>query len=80
VNQKEDEVIATTSVEDLMRQAPIAVAAYLTDAVVHIDAQFGKGYAEENPQLMAAFIRASAQAFHTAMMVESGERCHAGDR
>jgi hypothetical protein len=69
-----EHMAVTASVDTLMRQAPITVAGYLSGAVKYIDAQFGKGYAEENPQLMAAFIRASAQDFHTAMMVKSAER------
>lgn len=35
-----------------------------------LDEQFGEGYAEQNPQLLAAMIQASAQDFHSAMLIK----------
>lgn len=63
----------TGSVETLMRQAPITIAEYLSHAVKHIDEQFGDGYAKKNPELVGAFIQASALDFHTAITVKAAE-------
>lgn len=41
---------------------------YLKDAVLAIDAQFGEGYAKQNPMLVGAFIQTCAQDFHTRLM------------
>jgi hypothetical protein len=58
----------SAGVDTLMRRAPMTIADYMRDAVRFIDEQFGEGYAKQNPTLVAAFIQASAQDFHTAMM------------
>lgn len=58
----------SASISTLQWQAPETVAAYMREAVKHIDNYFGDGYAKQNPALVAAFIQASAQDFHTAMM------------
>lgn len=52
----------------LMRQAPATIALYLGEARKAIDAEFGEGYAKKNPDLLAAFVKASAQDFHSASM------------
>ena len=53
-----------------MFQAPDTIKEYLRKAKVSIDEEFGKGYAAKNPDLDAAFIRASAYDFNTAMVVK----------
>jgi hypothetical protein len=63
----------TASAETLMRQAPMTVALYLSEAIEAIDRKFGDGYAAKNPQLVAAFITACAQDFHTAVMAKTTE-------
>lgn len=57
----------TASAEQLMEQAPMTVAGYLIAAKRHINEQFGPGYAEKNPVLVAAFVQACAQDFETAL-------------
>jgi hypothetical protein len=51
-----------------MRQAWKTADTYLSAAVKCIDATFGPDYAKKNPQLVAAFINASAHDYHSATM------------
>lgn len=57
----------TASPQTLMDQAPKTVVGYMQDAVRYIDSEFGEGYAAKNPALVAAFIQACAQDFHTSI-------------
>lgn len=41
---------------------------YLKAAVWAIDSQFGKGFAQQNPALVGAFMQTCAQDFHTRLM------------
>jgi ABC-type taurine transport system substrate-binding protein len=52
----------------LVGQASKTVSDYLWDAKDSIDKVFGKGYAEKHPELVAAFIKASADDFNTAVL------------
>lgn len=54
--------------ENAMRQASLTAREYLRDGIAYIDEQLGEGYAENNPDLLAAFIRTAAQDYHTAMV------------
>lgn len=55
--------------ETLMRQASMTADQYMKDCARYIDEQFGDGYAQNHPELLAAMIQASAQDFHTACMI-----------
>ena len=44
----------------LLRQAPMTANEYLLSAIDHIDAKLGAGYAAKHPELIAAFMQASA--------------------
>jgi hypothetical protein len=46
--------------ETLMRQAPMTVHEYFTEAIEIIDKTFGEGYAEKHPALIGSFIQAAA--------------------
>jgi hypothetical protein len=50
-----------------MRQAPDTVALYLERAVNMIDGVFGKGYAKEHPELVAAFLQACQGDYMTSV-------------
>ncbi|MFY8352929.1 hypothetical protein AAEU29_20485 [Pseudoalteromonas sp. SSM20] len=49
----------SASLESLFKQGSIAASVYMSDAVVEIDKQFGEGFAEKNPALIAAFMQAA---------------------
>lgn len=53
----------TASLETLVRQAPLTVGVYLSEAVERIDRQFGTGYAAKNPALVGAFLQAASMDF-----------------
>jgi hypothetical protein len=55
-----------------LTQATVIAKHYLLHAVTDIDEMFGKGYAKEHPELIAAYMRASALSFHTAARVHGG--------
>jgi hypothetical protein len=66
--------------DGLMRQAPITIEFYLSEAKRIIDKSFGDGFSKKNPQLVGYFVAASAIDFHTTMYVSSshdGEKCSA---
>ena len=50
----------TSTYDEISEQAPDGVGNYLSSAVYHIDQQFGKDYAKNNPVHVAAFIQACA--------------------
>lgn len=50
----------STNAHESMKQAPMTVQLYLSEAIEIIDKQFGEGYAEKNPSLVGAFIQACA--------------------
>jgi hypothetical protein len=54
----------------LMFQASDTINEYLRKARMFIDKEFGEGYAAKNPDLVAAFIKASAYDFNTAVIVK----------
>jgi hypothetical protein len=58
---------------ELMHQAPMAVNTYLIKAVKSIDGQFGTGFSRKHPELVAAFLRASAMEFQTSVIARSLE-------
>lgn len=55
------------SFETLHDQASGTAATYLAQAQRHIDESFGKGFAEANPSLIAAFMQVAAVDFATAV-------------
>lgn len=57
----------TASAETLLRQASMTAADYLRAAVRELDSVFGEGYAQQHPELVAAFMRTAAQDYHTAV-------------
>lgn len=56
----------TASFDNLMGQASSTASVYLSNAKQHIDDVFGKGYAEKNPNLVAAFIETAASDYNTS--------------
>lgn len=58
----------TDGIPVLLERAEQNTAEYLKAAVQAIDAQFGEGFAKQNPALVGAFIQACAQDFHTRLM------------
>ena len=54
-----------------MRQAPMTAQMYLMEAIECIDKAFGQGYAKDNPDLVAAFIRVSGQDFTAAILAQT---------
>lgn len=61
----------TADVGTLMHQAPDTAALYLKRAVETIDAQYGSGYAQKNPALVADFIKVCAIDFGTSMFTQA---------
>jgi hypothetical protein len=53
--------------ETLLRQAPATANEYLLSAIDHIDLKLGAGYAAKHPELIAAFMQASATDLGTAV-------------
>jgi len=53
--------------ETLLNNATSTAKTYLIEAKETIDDIFGKGYAEKNPELIAAFMRTAATDFHTSI-------------
>lgn len=53
-----DHILASNST--LMRQAQMTACTYMEQAVVDIDEIFGKGYAKQHPDLIAAYMQVSA--------------------
>lgn len=53
------------SAAELATQASMTAVEYLTAAIVSIDSKLGEGYAKAHPDLIGAFMRTSAQDFHT---------------
>ena len=58
----------TLSGTEMMDQAWRTAGSYLTWAKQQIDEEFGKGYAKEHPELVAAFMKTCAQDFSDASM------------
>ena len=61
----------TASPDNLMRQAPETVKLYLSEAIKAIDGQFGKDFAAQHPDLVAAFIKTSAIDFATTIFAQN---------
>lgn len=59
--------------ETLLRQAPMTANEYLLSAIDHIDAKLGAGYAAKHPELIAAFMQASAIDLGTAVIARAIE-------
>lgn len=53
------------SASELESQASMTADEYLTAAIESIDSKLGEGYAKAHPELIGAFMRSSAQDFHT---------------
>lgn len=50
----------TAGFDTLMRQAPMTADTYLAAGIKNIDDRMGNGFAKQNPNLLGAFIVASA--------------------
>jgi hypothetical protein len=61
----------TAAADVLLEQASMTTDQYLAAAVDSIDKRFGKGFAEKHPELLGAFINASARDFQTTMTVQA---------
>jgi hypothetical protein len=59
--------------QTLLRQAPMTANEYLLSAVDHIDQKLGNGYAKQCPELIAAFMQASAIDLGTAVIARAVE-------
>lgn len=57
----------TADFPTLLDQAEGTAGQFLRGAACQIDMAFGDGYAKKNPNLVAAFLRASSDDFNTAM-------------
>lgn len=55
----------------LLRQAPMTTDTYMGCAVACIDRKFGKGYAAKHPELVGAFMTASAIDMGTAVIARA---------
>lgn len=58
----------TTSPVGYENQASPLANTFLCQAVEHIDGLLGKGYAASHPELLAAFIQATATTYQTAVL------------
>lgn len=54
--------------EELMRQSSSTAHDFMRRAIDSIDTLMGEGYAAKHPELIGAFIQASAMDFHTTSM------------
>lgn len=57
-----------TSLENLMRQAPMTADTYLFEAIDAVEKRMGKGAAEKFPQIVAAFIQAAAHDYFAGVV------------
>ena len=62
--------ISATS-EELLDQATPTAQRYLSDAVNIIDCEFGKGFAKNNPNLVAAFMQVAASDMNNATLAKA---------
>ena len=60
-----------TDISDCARDI---ASSYMHEAVHSIDSLFGDGYARDHPELIAAFMRTSAENFHSASMSVAAEK------
>lgn len=61
----------TASAETLMTQASMTARSYFLAAIKMIDDEFGAGYAQEHPQLIAALVQAAGADYNTASAVQA---------
>jgi hypothetical protein len=50
----------TAGFDTLVRQASMTASEYMRNAVTNINDQFGDGYAQKHPELVAAFMNAAS--------------------
>ncbi|MDE2370275.1 MAG: hypothetical protein KGN16_14990 [Burkholderiales bacterium] len=63
------------SADKVMEEALMTASSYMKRAALEIDKFFGEGYAEDHPELVAAFMQAAAadmQTMWTAATIEDG--------
>src|SRR5208282_2161180 len=60
-NTKEVERMSKASFTELFEQGDITATAYMRNARENIDKEFGKGYAAEHPELVAAYMNAAVK-------------------
>lgn len=58
----------TADYTTLMNQASMTANDYLLEAKEKIDRTFGEGYAANNPELVAAFIKTAGQDYNAAIL------------
>jgi hypothetical protein len=59
--------------DTLLRQAPMTADEFMKSAIDCIDARLGKGYAIQHPELVGAFMQASAIDLGTAVIARAIE-------
>jgi hypothetical protein len=60
--------------KSLMDQAPMTAGHYMGYAKDDIDTIFGDGYAVKHPELVAAYMQASAMDFHSAALSVAADK------
>lgn len=65
-----DDERVTASAKTLMVKAPMTVDTYMRSAVDSIDKQFGKGFAKQNPTLVAGFLLSCSVDYATATIAK----------
>ena len=61
----------TANAQTLMTQASMTAHTYFHAAIKTIDDQFGDGYAQEHPELLAALLQTAGTDFNTAIAVQA---------
>jgi hypothetical protein len=68
------ETLSDLEAATVMRQASMSTAEYMAYAIKEIDETFHKGYAAEHPELVGAFINASARDFAATTVAQRLEK------
>ena len=64
------EKLSALDAATVRRQASMSTAEYMSYAIKEIDQEFGQGYAVGHPELVGAFINASAQDFAATIVAQ----------
>ena len=59
----------TASYDTLFKQAPMTAHSYLINAINDLDEQFGKGYAQAHPELVAAYMNVCNHEFGNSALI-----------
>lgn len=63
----------SASSDTLMRQAPMTADLYLSEAIEAVEKRMGAGAAAKHPEIVAAFVNASALDFGAAIIARALE-------